>query len=558
MNQDTVFETMPFEFDPEFQSETFEEENERGRRPLAARRVSYPRAKSGPRPKGIRSPKALRPRPIPRRPRGAWGIIREPYSAAPYGSEQVRWAQDCLNQVMGLQLPVNGIMSVKTRSALRSFQKQQGLSESGILGPDTEQALGSACKSAPAQLDEANPFADDRMPVSEWAYEAEPEFGDIFGRIASGLGNVYNRVVDVAGGASGSRIIDLTASADKSHRKGNRDPKTVYALVLHQMACCANRKDPLKNYLKTKSHFVILRDGNILQLHPVSALLWASNGFNARSVAVEFAGNFPNTLGKWWQGDKYGKNHPTQAQFESGRYLVRYLMQTIKLTHVLAHRQSSGTRQNDPGPDIWVQVGQWAIDKLGLKDGGPGFKIGSGNPIPENWRTWKSPALTPELGQEPEDEFPEAEIAHDLAEWEADSWNEQEFGQRIAGALRSANVASPSFRDVGPLTNATVKTLRGPGFYMIKSQGKKPYIGQSTDLRNRLQQHLWCAEHLGVPSKNYRVFVAERPDIAKLGKKELQRQALRSVERRINATLVPTGLVANKRAELELEENAWN
>ncbi|MFN7999717.1 MAG: hypothetical protein U0X75_01730 [Acidobacteriota bacterium] len=58
------------------------------------------------------------------------------------------------------------------------------------------------------------------------------------------------------------------------------------------------------------------------------------------------------------------------------------------MTHVLAHRQSSGQRENDPGPDIWYHVGQWAIDNLGLKDGGPGFKVGTGNPIPDLWRKW--------------------------------------------------------------------------------------------------------------------------------------------------------------------------
>jgi hypothetical protein len=94
----------------------------------------------------------------------------------------------------------------------------------------------------------------------------------------------------------------------------------------------------------------------------------------------------------------------------------------MKLTHVLAHRQSSATRENDPGPDIWSQVGQWAVDTLGLKDGGPGFKIGSGNPIPEAWRKWKSPAVTPEIGPELEGDLPDQEIAHDKAELEQELW----------------------------------------------------------------------------------------------------------------------------------------
>ena len=566
MNQEIGFEMMPFEMAPEFQGEAFEEEeNERGRHRSFAgggsRRSSPPRSPTGLQPRGTRRPPFPRPRPIPRGPRRSWVALPDTYPGEPEpsGSERVRWIQDCLNQALGLQLAVTGIMGAETRSAVRSFQRQRGLRASGIVGPDTEQALGSACRPGPAQVSPRDQTADDGPPESEWGNEAEPEFGDFLGRVASGLGSAYDRVVDVVGGATGSRIIDLTGTSEKSNRKGNRDAKTVYALVLHQMACCARRKDPLRSYLNIKSHFAILRDGTILQLHPISALLWASNGFNARSVAVEFAGNFPSTQGKWWQGDKFGRDRPTQAQFEAGRYLIRYLIRTMGLTHVLAHRQSSSTRENDPGPDIWSQVGQWAVDKLGLKDGGPGFKIGSGNPIPDAWRTWKSPTVAPEIGQEFEDEFQELDIAHDMEWGEAYNGSDREFGQRINAALRRANVTSPAYRDAGPLTGATVAALKGPGLYVVKGRNKKPYVGQTTDLKVRLQQHLWCAEHLGVPTESFRVFVAERPDVAKLPQKQ-QRQALRSEERRINAALVPTGLVTNKRTELEQElwGSTWN
>jgi len=183
-------------------------------------------------------------------------------------------------------------------------------------------------------------------------------------------------------------IIDLTAQSDKSIRKGARDMKKVRALVLHQMACCFQRKEPMRGYLRLKAHFAILPDGRILKIHPVEQLIWASNGFNSGSVAVEFAGNFPNVKGKWWEGDKFGRNRVTPAQIEAGRRLIRHLIRTMGLRTVLAHRQSSASRENDPGPDIWSGVGQWAVDNLGLKDGGPGFKIGDGNPIPDVWRTW--------------------------------------------------------------------------------------------------------------------------------------------------------------------------
>jgi N-acetyl-anhydromuramyl-L-alanine amidase AmpD len=210
---------------------------------------------------------------------------------------------------------------------------------------------------------------------------------------------------------SDPRIIDLTARADKSRRLLTRDPKKVWALVLHQMACCFKVKDPLTRFLKMAPHFAILPDGRILQLHPILSLTGASNGFNAGSVAVEFAGNFPDTRGRWWHGEENGRDRVTPAQIEAGRYLVRYLIRTMGLREILAHRQSSGTRDNDPGPDIWYQVGQWAIDNLGLKDGGPGFKVGTGNAIPDVWRRWGSIGAQHELtqpGEVFETEFVEA------------------------------------------------------------------------------------------------------------------------------------------------------
>jgi hypothetical protein len=169
------------------------------------------------------------------------------------------------------------------------------------------------------------------------------------------------------------------------------------------MACCRRRREG--GYDTIGSHFAILENGRILQLHPIEANIAASDGFNARSVAIEFAGNFPNTKGKCWNQAKHGCQQLTQAQIEAGRYLIDHLRREINLTHILAHRQANGqNRTNDPGPDIWYQVGQWTIDKYGLSDGGPGFRLTytpeqkaryphltDGLPIPDEWRTWGRP-----------------------------------------------------------------------------------------------------------------------------------------------------------------------
>ena len=185
---------------------------------------------------------------------------------------------------------------------------------------------------------------------------------------------------------SAKKIIDRTAFAPKSKRIRDRDIDSVYALVLHQTGF-SRGNDP-ESYDKVTAHFVILPNGTITQNHPVTSYLYSSNGFNKGSVAVEFAGNFPSTRNRYYNPNKFGRNTLAKAQIDAGLYLVGYLVKEIQLTHILAHRQSSSSRGNCPGPDVWRQVGQRSIQILGLKDGGPNFFVGSGQAIPDSWRTW--------------------------------------------------------------------------------------------------------------------------------------------------------------------------
>lgn len=177
-----------------------------------------------------------------------------------------------------------------------------------------------------------------------------------------------------------------------------RDPRIITSLVLHHMAYKSkdnqgNYSNP-KTYLGVGAHFCVMLDGRIMQHHPVSRFIWHSNCTSPRSVGVEFEGNFPDIKGKWWYPTdkkngkkiKINEDRPTQAQFESGKFLLVYLKLVIGLKNVLVHRQSSKDRENDPGPEIWFNVGEWGLANLGLSDGGKDFKCGTGNPIPEQWR----------------------------------------------------------------------------------------------------------------------------------------------------------------------------
>jgi outer membrane protein OmpA-like peptidoglycan-associated protein len=253
----------------------------------------------------------------------------------------------------------------------------------------------------------------------------------------------------------GRRIQDRTGLTPRDIRKAVRDMRKVYALVLHQMAF--SRGNNNARYDTATAHFAILPDGQILQLHPLNALLWASNGFNSGSVAVEFVGNFPNTKGKCWSPKKFGCHRVTPEQIEAGRYLVDHLIATMALTHILAHRQSSATRENDPGPDIWYHVGQWAIENRGLKDGGLGFKVGGGNPIPDAWRNWglAGGSVTPEMETtedfEWEEESPEPDLAREIGLGEFES---------EAGRYNSAvGERDTSFDEFEVLASEVPKTL---------------------------------------------------------------------------------------------------
>lgn len=383
------------------------------------------------------------------------------------GSEYIRWVQTSLNQILKLNLQTNGVMDADTRGAIRSFQQREKLPVTGVVGPDTQQALIAATRNQMGQAGHTN--QPDQGDQPDQTDQEIPWLSSIFPALAT------------------AQIEDRTAFGLKENRKGKpRDMSKVYALVLHQTAF--SRGNDTTKYDRIPVHFVITPNGKIIQLHPLAAYLWSSNGFNTGSVAVEFVGNFPNTKGKCWQAQKFGCHRLTQEQINAGRSLIRHLISTMKLTHVLAHRQSSGQRENDPGPDVWYHVGQWAIENLGLKDGGPGFRVGSGKPIPEEWRRWGQLQPNKATGEMPQT-FYESPFSDESLLYQIGDGEEAFLGglkKAVSGVAKAVSKAVP--RPIHSLARTATRTVghatRGIG-NAAKAVNKFVPLSQITDAAAR-------------------------------------------------------------------------
>jgi len=60
--------------------------------------------------------------------------------------DYIRRVQGSLNRILGLRLPLDGVMGRETRSAIRSFQRRRGLLADGAVSHETEQALNAAAR----------------------------------------------------------------------------------------------------------------------------------------------------------------------------------------------------------------------------------------------------------------------------------------------------------------------------------------------------------------------------------------------------------------------------
>lgn len=364
------------------------------------------------------------------------------------------WSKSVLNRITGLNLAMNNTLDAATRQAIGDFQLKNNLPVTKAIDAVTERALLEADAIRRSVPSAVSIITEAKTRIEDWTKH--------------GLSGVKTK--------------------PKHILNSFRDPRKLWAFVLHQMAFkrrggATNQFSAPEAYVNTGAHFCIMLDGRIIQLHPVSRMIWHGNCLSGRSVAVEFEGNFPTVKGTWWIDRKsktQNRDNATQAQFDSGQFLARYLQTVVGTTHILAHRQGSHTRENDPGPDIWFNVGEWAINNLGMTDGGPAFKCGKGNPILPAWRTW-SGRKTSEINEENADTEEYAEFDEEDWENETDEEAITDPGEEWEGSLTEQGEYDPGEENENAFTeeaNVTLEAgddledIHNPGRPVILARGE--------------------------------------------------------------------------------------
>lgn len=195
-------------------------------------------------------------------------------------------------------------------------------------------------------------------------------------------------------------VIDRRATAVQAHGP-KRDWKVrprawskVTGICLHQTACLLGERP--ERWDGVGCHVGITRAGKEIWLHDWNREVAHGNGWNAQCVGIEIDGLYAGVEGRietvWDDPSTPQREQPmvlTREAIEAAKHCIRRICREVaehggQVRALVAHRQSSKSRRNDPGEAIWKEIALPMVAELGLSDGGAGFEIG-GYPIPREW-----------------------------------------------------------------------------------------------------------------------------------------------------------------------------
>lgn len=163
-----------------------------------------------------------------------------------------------------------------------------------------------------------------------------------------------------------------------------RDPGSITRVILHQMGLRSRNPlppgpSPIGDDHRLDviiAHLMVRQDGTIIYAHDIQLVL---NGTAALrdSIEIEFEGTYNQAPSRRGSAPHPWGPRLSRAAIEAGRRLLRTLyemshypcgrgpLRILSIRSIHPHQQYSPvTRPNCPGPDIWVNVGQWAIRNL--------------------------------------------------------------------------------------------------------------------------------------------------------------------------------------------------
>lgn len=245
----------------------------------------------------------------------------------------------------------------------------------GRLGTETLDALATFLRAHAAE-------ADDN------ADEVSPEEVAIVDR-------VWSKTVGGLLAAPIANFHDVRATASHKSDGGPRPWTSITGITLHQTACYLGESP--ERWATVGAHVGVTRGGRVIHIHDFDRVIWHGNGFNQRTIGIECDGLYAGVEGDAstvWDDPSTQKRElamtPTKDLVSQAQQTIRWIVQEVarhggKVSKLLAHRQSSGSRRNDPGSALWRMVAMPMHAELSLDDGGPGFRIGTGYAIPEAW-----------------------------------------------------------------------------------------------------------------------------------------------------------------------------
>lgn len=212
---------------------------------------------------------------------------------------------------------------------------------------------------------------------------------------------------------------DTTQEHPGAKRLRRRGWDKITGITLHQTATCyladhapASKIQPaVARVSKIGVHGVVLRNGIAVYSNPLDWEMPQAQAFNPCDIGIEIDGYFAGVEGDdrtFWRPASTPDRQPmgeSKAQTDAALAMIRYFCQLVashggRIRYLHAHRQTSATRQSDPGEMIWKTIALPAMAEHGLTDGGDGFFVphtrdrkrgqlstsaGPGRPIPHQW-----------------------------------------------------------------------------------------------------------------------------------------------------------------------------